>query len=90
MAGALLDTLFSQSAVGLHVLDTELRVERVNALSEAVAPDRIVGLYFTDAYRLQDPEDAERLLRGVLESGVPAVNRVIRGQLRGRPVPTAA
>ncbi|MEW2180123.1 SpoIIE family protein phosphatase [Streptomyces sp. NPDC005406] len=87
MAKALLDALFSQSAVGLHVLDTDLRVERVNALSDAVAPERIVGLYFTEAYRLHDPEESEELLRGVLESGVPVVNHVIRGQLMGAPGP---
>lgn len=87
MASALLDTLFNQSAVGLHVLDTDLRVKRVNTLSDAVAPERIVGLYFTEAYRLQDPEGSEQLLRGVLESGVPVLNHVIRGQLMGAPEP---
>ncbi|MEU1492471.1 SpoIIE family protein phosphatase [Streptomyces sp. NPDC005775] len=87
MASALLDTLFSQSAVGLHVLDTELRVERVNALSDAVASEQIMGLHFTEAYRLQDPEESEDLLRGVLESGVPVVNHMIRGQLMGAPGP---
>ncbi|MEU9094877.1 SpoIIE family protein phosphatase [Streptomyces sp. NPDC048428] len=87
MAKALLDTLFSQSAVGLHVLDTDLRVERVNALSDAVAPERIVGLYFTEAYRLHDPGESEELLRGVLESGVPVLNHVILGQLMGAPGP---
>ncbi|THA75536.1 GAF domain-containing protein [Streptomyces sp. A0642] len=87
MAGALLDTLFSQSAVGLHVLDTELRVVRVNALSDSVPTDRIVGLHFTEAYRLEDPEEAERLLRGVLESGSPVLNQMIRGRLAGAPGP---
>ncbi|MET7648963.1 SpoIIE family protein phosphatase [Streptomyces sp. NPDC005426] len=87
MAGALLDTLFSQSVVGLHVLDTELRVVRVNFLSDTVEPDRIVGLYFTDAYLLDEPEEAEHLLRGVLESGAPALKRVIRGRLREAPGP---
>ncbi|TXS48909.1 diguanylate cyclase, partial [Streptomyces sp. or43] len=87
MTDALLDTLFSQSAVGLHVLDTELRVVRVNSLSDAVAPEHIVGLHFTEAYRVDDPEGSEELLRGVLESGVPVLNHVIRGQLRGAPGP---
>ncbi|WSY80368.1 SpoIIE family protein phosphatase [Streptomyces sp. NBC_00876] len=87
MAGALLDTLFNQSAVGLHVLDTELRVERVNALSDTVPPEQIVGLYFTEAYELEAPEESERLLRGVLESGVPVLNRVIRGRIMGAQVP---
>ncbi|TXS04689.1 GAF domain-containing protein [Streptomyces sp. col6] len=81
MAHALLDTLFSQSAVGLHVLDTDLRVVRVNALTEAVDPERIVGLHFTEAYRLDDPEGARQLLRQVLETGAPLVNRPVRGRL---------
>lgn len=87
MAGALLDTLFSQSAVGLHVLDTELRVVRVNALSDSVPADRIVGLHFTEAYRLEEPEESEQLLRGVLESGTPVLSRMIRGRLAGAPGP---
>ncbi|MFD5071548.1 SpoIIE family protein phosphatase [Streptomyces sp. NPDC058369] len=81
MAHALLDTLFSQSAVGLHVLDTDLRVVRVNALTEAVDPERIVGLHFTEAYRLDDPEGARQLLHQVLETGAPLVNRPVRGRL---------
>ncbi|MER7726804.1 SpoIIE family protein phosphatase [Streptomyces sp. NPDC096323] len=87
MAGALLETLFRQSAVGLHVLDTELRVVRVNALSDSVPPDRIVGLHFTEAYRLEEPEESERLLRGVLESGTPVLERMVHGRLAGAPGP---
>ncbi|MBO0914761.1 SpoIIE family protein phosphatase [Streptomyces laculatispora] len=88
MAVTLLDALFSQPAVGLHVLDTELRVERVNALSDAVGADQLVGLHFTEAYRLDDPEEAQRLLHQVLESGVPVLNRVIRGRLMRAPGPS--
>ncbi|MFF1921977.1 SpoIIE family protein phosphatase [Streptomyces sp. NPDC058221] len=88
MAVALLDTLFSQSTVGLHVLDTELRVERVNSLSDAVDTEQIVGLHFTEAYLLDDPDDAEQLLHGVLESGVPVLDRVIRGRLMQAPGPS--
>lgn len=87
MAVALLDALFSQSAVGLHVLDTELRVERVNALSDAVGAEQIVGLHFTEAYRLDDPHEAEQLLHSVLQSGVPVLDRVIRGRLAQAPGP---
>ncbi|WNI26402.1 SpoIIE family protein phosphatase [Streptomyces sp. ITFR-16] len=87
MERALLDTLFSQSAVGLHVLDTQLRVERVNTLSDPAASDRILGLHFTEAYRLDDPEEADRLLHEVLETGEPVLNRVIRGRLAGAPGP---
>lgn len=88
MAVALLDALFSQPAVGLHVLDTELRVERVHALSDAVGADQLVGLHFTEAYRLDDPEEAQRLLHQVLESGLPVLNRVFRGRLMRAPGPS--
>ncbi|WP_330237744.1 SpoIIE family protein phosphatase [Streptomyces sp. NBC_00525] len=88
MAQALLETLFRQSAVGLHVLDTELRVVRVNALSEKVDPDRILGLHFTEAYRLDDPGQAERLLREVLRTGEPVLNRAARGRLALAPGPS--
>lgn len=84
---ALLDTLFSQSAVGLHVLDTELRVERVNTLTDADAGERIVGLHFTEAYRIDAHQEADRLLHEVLETGVPVLNRVIRGRLAEAPGP---
>ncbi|WSC17364.1 SpoIIE family protein phosphatase [Streptomyces brevispora] len=87
MTAALLDALFNQSAVGLHVLDTELRVERVNPLPDIVGAEQIVGLHFTEAYRLDDPDEAERVLRKVLESGVPVLDRVIRGRLMSAPGP---
>ncbi|WLQ32176.1 SpoIIE family protein phosphatase [Streptomyces castrisilvae] len=81
MAGALLDTLFSQSAVGLHVLDTDLRVVRVNALTEAANPERIVGLHFTEAYHMDNPEASERMLRRVLKTGTPVLDYVAQGRL---------
>lgn len=88
MAGVLLDTLFSQSAVGLHVLDTDLRVVRVNALTEAANPERIVGLHFTEAYHLDDSEAADRMLRQVLKTGAPVLNHVARGRLAHSPGPS--
>lgn len=87
LAAALLDTMFSQSAVGLHVLDLDLRVVRVNALTELVEPEQIVGLHFTDAYRLDDPEEAEHLLRQVLKTGAPVANYAVRGRVALAPGP---
>ncbi|MET9776554.1 SpoIIE family protein phosphatase [Streptomyces sp. NPDC006367] len=87
IGGVVLDTLFRQSAVGLHILDTELRVVRVNALSHVAAPERIVGLHFTEAYRLDDPERSEELLRRVLETGVPVLDHMVRGEVTGVPGP---
>lgn len=80
MEAAVLDTLFAQSAVGLHVLDTRLRVMRANTLSGAVPDERLVGRHFTEAYHLEEPDEAERILRKVLDSGVAVRDRVVRGR----------
>ncbi|MEU9320134.1 SpoIIE family protein phosphatase [Streptomyces sp. NPDC048295] len=87
MTSAILNTLFAQSAVGLHVLDARLRVIRANVLSDAVPAEDLAGHYFTDAYRLERPHEAERMLRAVLHSGVAVRNRVIRGRLMDAPGP---
>ncbi|MFD7491209.1 SpoIIE family protein phosphatase [Streptomyces sp. NPDC059832] len=87
MAAAILHTLFAQSAVGLHVLDTRLRVIRANVLSDSVPAERLAGQYFTAAYRLERPHEAERVLRGVLESGVAVRDLVVRGRLMDMPGP---
>lgn len=75
VGGAILDALFTQSPVGLHILDTELRVVRVNAAARGmrgVAVEGLVGLHFAEAYAgLAAPDEVEAMLRGVLESGVP-------------------
>ncbi|MFF2409420.1 SpoIIE family protein phosphatase [Streptomyces sp. NPDC058092] len=80
MGAAILDTLFAQSAVGLHVLDTELRVVRANTLSGAVPDERLVGRRFTEAYHVEGPVEAEHILRKVLDSGVAVRDQVIRGR----------
>ncbi|MEU2247863.1 SpoIIE family protein phosphatase [Streptomyces sp. NPDC019224] len=88
LARALLDTLFSQFAVGLHVLDTELRVVRINALAESVDPDELIGLHFTEAYLLEDPAETEHLLRQVLKTGAPVTNHPLRGRVAPAPGPS--
>lgn len=80
MGAAVLGTLFSQSAVGLHVLDTHLRVVQANTLSGVVPDEHLVGRYFTDAYHVERPDEAEHLLRKVLDTGVAVHERVIRGR----------
>ncbi|MEV6649078.1 SpoIIE family protein phosphatase [Streptomyces sp. NPDC051219] len=76
-----MDALFTQSPVGLHVLDTELRVVRVNTATRGmrgVPADRVLGRRFTEVYAgLHALEEVEAMVRGVLESGVP---------MRGYPV----
>ncbi len=79
---AILEALFTQSPVGLHVLDTELRVVRVNSAARGmrgVSVDRLVGLHFAEAYAgLSAPDEVEAMLRGVLESGVPVREYLLR------------
>ncbi len=87
MASAVLRVLFAQSGVGLHVLDTRLRVVRATTLSHAGPADDLVGRHLTDAYHLERPDTAERLLRDVLDSGASVHDRVIRGRLADDPGP---
>lgn len=87
MGAALLRTLFAQSAVGLHVLDTRLRLVRAATLSGAGAAGHLVGRHLTDVYRFERPDGVERMLREVLDTGASAHDRVIRGGLAGAPGP---
>ncbi|MFE5112358.1 SpoIIE family protein phosphatase [Streptomyces sp. NPDC056663] len=77
-----MDALFTQSPVGLHILDTELRVVRVNAAARGmrgVAVEGLVGLHFAEAYAgLSAPDEVEAVLRGVLESGMPVREHLFR------------
>ncbi|MFF1836371.1 PAS domain-containing protein [Streptomyces sp. NPDC058231] len=51
MGGAILNALFTQSPVGLHVLDTELRVVRVNTATRGMrgmAVEGLLGRHFAE------------------------------------------
>ncbi|MGV9267968.1 SpoIIE family protein phosphatase [Kitasatospora sp. NPDC003701] len=85
---ALLDALLTLSPVGLHVLDTELRVVRINTATPAMRGVRVedlLGRRFTEVYHLADPVEAEAVARGVLETGVPVLDRIIRVHPRQAP-----
>ncbi|MYX15816.1 SpoIIE family protein phosphatase [Streptomyces sp. SID8374] len=82
---ALLKALFAQSAVGLLVLDPQLRLVRANSLVEGVGTEDYIGLRFTEAFRLDDPDGAEQLLRGVLAGEGPVRDHLVRGRLRQIP-----
>ncbi|AQT70461.1 SpoIIE family protein phosphatase [Streptomyces sp. fd1-xmd] len=80
---ALLEALFGQSPVGLHVLDTDLRIVRINAATPAMRHVRmqdVVGRRFEEVYLplLQDAAAAASLVRGVLDSGHPVVGHVVQ------------
>ncbi|MFF3950460.1 SpoIIE family protein phosphatase [Streptomyces sp. NPDC001902] len=78
---AILRALFTQSPVGLHVLDPDLRVVRVNMGTPAmrgVRSEDLLGRYFRDAYPVVSPDDVEVRLRRVLETGVPLIEDLVR------------
>ncbi|MFE3633700.1 SpoIIE family protein phosphatase [Streptomyces sp. NPDC059168] len=78
---AVLRAIFTQSPVGLHVLDDRLRIVRVNTASHTLrdtAEDRLLGRVFSRAYGLADPEQEEAAARRVLETGRAELNRIVR------------
>ncbi|MFD3540226.1 SpoIIE family protein phosphatase [Streptomyces sp. NPDC058662] len=82
---AVLHALFTQSPVGLHVLDPELRLVRINTATQPlhhVPAERLLGRRFTEVFAgLRSPGEAEGLIRGVLASGVPVRGRLVRSRL---------
>ncbi|MFZ4264092.1 SpoIIE family protein phosphatase [Streptomyces arboris] len=82
---ALLKALFDQSAVGLLVLDPYLRLVRANSLVEGVGTEEYIGLRFTEAFRLDDPQGSEQLLKQVLAGEGPVREHLVRGRLRRIP-----
>ncbi|PVC89903.1 diguanylate cyclase [Streptomyces sp. CS090A] len=82
---ALLKSLFAQSAVGLLVLDPQLRLVRANSLVEGVGTEEYIGLPFTEAFRLDDPQGSEQLLERVLAGEGPVREHLVRGRLRRVP-----
>ncbi|CUM35822.1 Serine phosphatase RsbU, regulator of sigma subunit [Streptomyces venezuelae] len=87
----MLDALFSQSPVGLHVYDQELRLMRVNTAARLIRKfpiDRLLGRTLPELLRAFDITDAaavERAAHRVLETGVPELDLTVR--FRDRRVP---
>ncbi|WP_369262171.1 SpoIIE family protein phosphatase [Streptomyces sp. R35] len=81
---AMLDALFTQSPLGLRLLDTDLRVVRADsaaASKHGVAVEDLVGRRFPDSARgAAEPEELALLVRRVLDSGVPVMGHVVRGR----------
>ncbi len=82
---ALLAALFTQSAVGLVVLDPQLRLVRANSLVEGVETGQYIGIRFTEVFRLDDPDGAEQLMKQVLAGEGPVRDHLVRGRLRRIP-----
>ncbi|MFH9696050.1 SpoIIE family protein phosphatase [Streptomyces globisporus] len=82
---ALLAALFTQSAVGLVVLDPQLRLVRANSLVEGVGTGEYVGRPIAEVVRLDDPDGYEQLMKRVLAGEGPARDHLVRGRLRRIP-----
>ncbi|MER5739595.1 SpoIIE family protein phosphatase [Streptomyces sp. NPDC002262] len=71
---AVLDTVFRQASIGVHVLDRDLRLVRVTGAVLAVrgvAEEDVLGRPAAEAYRTFGVEVKEDVLRGVLDGGPP-------------------
>ncbi|MFF3516178.1 SpoIIE family protein phosphatase [Streptomyces sp. NPDC002573] len=87
---AVLETLFHQSPTGLLILDTNLRILRINLtrpVLRAAPPEQIVGRHLTDVYDLSAPGEVEAMLHGVLKSGAPARAQLVGVRPKGAPGP---
>ncbi|MEV6406363.1 SpoIIE family protein phosphatase [Streptomyces bobili] len=85
---AVLDAVFTQSAVGLHVLDRDLRVVRVNTVAagmRGVPQEQVVGLPASEAYAPFADGVDESVLRDVLATGRPRREVLLRGRPPGDP-----
>ncbi|MFE5657111.1 ATP-binding protein [Streptomyces sp. NPDC056517] len=86
---AVLDAVFTQSSVGLHVLDPEFRLVRVNAYALGVRglfEDDVVGRPAAETYgRAGIPLD-EDVLRDVLRAGRPALDVLKRSHPPADPL----
>lgn len=86
---AILKAMFTHSPVGLHVLDDQLRVVRMNTASRGLRNtpvEHLLGRHFTEAYELEDPGEETAVAQRVLDSGEPVLNRLVRGfEAPGQP-----
>jgi PAS domain S-box-containing protein len=86
---AILKAMFTHSPVGLHVLDDQLRVVRMNTASRGLRNtpvEHLLGRHFTEAYELEDPREEAAVAQRVLDSGEAVLNRLVRGfEAPGQP-----
>ncbi|MFF9342709.1 MULTISPECIES: SpoIIE family protein phosphatase [unclassified Streptomyces] len=80
---AVLDTVFRQASVGLHVLDRDLRLVRVTGAvlaTRGVAEEDVLGRPAVEAYRVFGVEVEEDVLRDVLDGGPPLRDVLVPGR----------
>lgn len=85
---ALLDVMFTQAHIRVHVLDPDLRLLRISDPSADPDTDetaRLRGRPFREVCAFEEPERMEAYVREVLRTGVPGVERRFRAAAEGRP-----
>ncbi|MGW4892297.1 SpoIIE family protein phosphatase [Kitasatospora sp. NPDC004240] len=85
-----LEALLSQSPLGLHIFDADLRLVRINPATAAMRGHdarELVGLPLRDAFPLDDPDALEALARSVLTDGRPVLERRARAFTDPPPAP---
>ncbi len=88
LEAAVLDALFSQSPIGLHVLDPDLRLVRVNTAAYRINEfpvEELLGRPLRDlltAFRIPTPDRVEAMAREVLATGVPVLDLHLRVRSR--------
>ncbi|MET7367819.1 SpoIIE family protein phosphatase [Streptomyces sp. NPDC005566] len=77
---ALLRALFTLSPIGMQVIDPDMRILRVNTAADGMSgipADRLVGRRLVEAVRFTSPDAITALVRGVLTTGEPAIDRMV-------------
>jgi PAS domain S-box-containing protein len=83
----IVNAFFSSSAIGFGILDSKFRYTRINDVlprMAGLAPEEILGRPVSQVFG-ESGMQAEAVLREVLESGRPALDREVPAQLPGRP-----
>ncbi|MEV6994402.1 SpoIIE family protein phosphatase [Streptomyces sp. NPDC093228] len=81
---AILRAMFTHSPVGLYVLDDHLRIVRMNTAMRGLRDSpggALLRRVFTEALQFLAPEKEQAAAWEVLESGKPALNRLVRSSL---------
>ncbi|MFD4691081.1 SpoIIE family protein phosphatase [Streptomyces sp. NPDC058463] len=80
---ALLRALFTMSPIGMQVMDTDLRILRVNTAASGIRgmpADRLIGRRLDEAFRtfrVTSSDATTAMVRGVLETGEPVIGRIV-------------
>ncbi len=83
----IVNAFFSSSTVGFGILDSELRYARVNDVlprMAAMRPEDLLGKSVLEVFGLRNTQ-TEAVLRDVLRTGIPVLDREISAELQRKP-----